>query len=72
MFIYRYKMGHFMTKTHNITAKSLGVLVYQCELCSQWYNSIPQMISHRSQHHPYDTGISSNVSVLVKQANNLI
>lgn len=31
-----------------------GLLVYQCELCNQWYSSVSEIMTHRSQHHSFN------------------
>lgn len=53
-----------MTKTHcnQDNSKSLGILVYQCEICGQWYASIAPLKAHKNQYHPkHDAGIPGRV-----------
>lgn len=64
LYNHRYKVGHFMTKTHcnQDNSKSLGILVYQCEICGQWYASIAPLKAHKNQYHPkHDAGIPGRV-----------
>ncbi|KAJ2947970.1 hypothetical protein O0L34_g9763 [Tuta absoluta] len=53
LYNHRYKVGHFMTKTHIISemVNTLRNLVYQCEICGQWFPAIPQLQIHRNQHY---------------------
>ncbi|XP_047033413.1 zinc finger protein 184-like [Helicoverpa zea] len=58
LYNHRYKVGHFMTKTHQDSSKSLGILVYQCEICGQWYSSTAPLKVHKNQFHPkHDMGL---------------
>lgn len=63
-----------MTKTHchNGSVKALGILVYQCEICAQWFTAIPPLQNHRSQHHSvYDSGMQCKiVSFIIPPKNN--
>ncbi|XP_075975391.1 uncharacterized protein LOC142976039 [Anticarsia gemmatalis] len=54
LYNHRYKVGHFMTKTHcnPYSVKSLGILVYQCEMCGAWYPSVAPLKAHKNQYHP--------------------
>lgn len=57
---FRYKVNHFITKTHRNQSliKTLGILVYQCELCAQWFSSVSQLHTHRNHYHPrYDNNM---------------
>lgn len=64
IFYFRYKVGHFITKTHcnQSSVKALGMLVYQCEICAQWFTAIPPLQNHRIQHHSvYDSGMQCKI-----------
>lgn len=53
-----------MTKTHSHkgSVKALGILVYQCEICAQWFTAIPPLQNHKSQHHSvYDSGMQCKI-----------
>lgn len=42
-----------MTKTHvaQRNANSLGLVVYQCEMCGRWYASIATLKAHKNKCH---------------------
>ncbi|XP_045778246.1 uncharacterized protein LOC123876127 isoform X2 [Maniola jurtina] len=62
LYNHRYKLGHFMPKISVENNCAYPTLVYQCEICGQWFSTIAQLRVHRSQYHPqFDNGTSYNV-----------
>ncbi|XP_034830273.1 zinc finger protein 883-like [Maniola hyperantus] len=62
LYNHRYKLGHFMPKISVENNCAYPTLVYQCEICGQWFNVITQLQVHRSQYHPQlDNGTSYNI-----------
>lgn len=52
-----------MSKTFDDpNSKNIGVLVYQCEVCSHWFQETTALESHRNQYHPphFNVGLLSN------------
>ncbi|CAH0592548.1 unnamed protein product [Chrysodeixis includens] len=73
LYNHRYKVGHFITKTHcnQGSAKSLGILVYQCEICGQWYPSIAPLRAHKNQYHPkHEIGMQCRMDKTFKEGQN--
>ncbi|XP_052758958.1 zinc finger protein 525-like [Galleria mellonella] len=57
LYNHRYKIGHFATKNHG-NSNAAATLIYQCEICSQCFSSIPPLQIHKAQYHPqYGTGM---------------
>ncbi|XP_039758482.1 testis-specific zinc finger protein topi-like isoform X2 [Pararge aegeria] len=63
LYNHRYKLGHFIPKTSDEkNCAYTPTLVYQCEVCGQWFNAISQLQVHRSQYHPqFDNGTTFNI-----------
>ncbi|XP_032528709.2 zinc finger protein 415-like isoform X1 [Danaus plexippus] len=60
LYNHRYKSSHFIPKISEESDCTLPTLVYQCEICGQWFNTTIQLETHRNQCHPhYDNGIIS-------------
>ncbi|XP_013135229.1 PREDICTED: zinc finger protein 729-like [Papilio polytes] len=58
LYNHRYKVNHFMAKLKIECNGKSPFLVYQCETCGEWFQSIILLQAHRNNFHPhYDSGI---------------
>ncbi|CAH2102374.1 unnamed protein product [Euphydryas editha] len=55
LYNHRYKVGHFLPKTsvNEDNCVFVPTLVFQCEICGQWFNTLSQIQDHRNQCHPH-------------------
>ncbi|XP_046961202.1 zinc finger protein 676-like [Vanessa cardui] len=69
LYNHRYKVGHFIPKSSDNGENNcvfIPSLVFQCEICGQWFNSISQIQDHRNQYHPhFNSGILYNTEIPV-------
>ncbi|XP_068626369.1 testis-specific zinc finger protein topi-like [Battus philenor] len=52
LYNHRYKVGHFFAKLKT-EYNSKCYLVYQCEVCGEWFQTVHILQAHRNHLHPY-------------------